>query len=238
METKKRGDLVINGFGASNGGQFEHVSLNGKGTVNSDVDCKQFECNGSGTVNGNVKAAKAIISGNGKIQGNIEGQSLTIDGTAKIANNLYVKKLKVSGKATVGGKVKSDDIKVRGRLTVEGNCEAETFKAESQFLIGGLLTADDIEIKLFGNCKAKEIGGQTIIIKHKAALLGLFKPLHQTHLETELIEGDKIEIESTKAHIVRGNNIIIGPNCDIDIVEYTGELTMDKKATVKEVRKG
>jgi cytoskeletal protein CcmA (bactofilin family) len=238
METKKWGDLVINGFGASNGGQFEHVSLNGKGTVNSDVDCTQFECNGSGTVNGNVKAAKAIISGNGKIQGNIEGQSLTIDGTAKIANNLYVKKLKVSGKATVGGKVKSDDIKVRGRLTVEGNCEAETFKAESQFLIGGLLTADDIEIKLFGNCKAKEIGGQTIIIKHKAALLGLFKPLLQTHLETELIEGDKIEIESTKAHIVRGNNIIIGPNCDIDIVEYTGELTMDKKATVKEVRKG
>lgn len=236
MDSKIRRDLVINGFGSSNGGQFDRVNLNGKGTVNNDLVCTEFDCNGSGVVNGNVFAQKAKINGNGKINGNFECESLKVDGTAKIANNLFVKNLKIAGKATVGGKIKSDEISIRGRLTVEGDCEAETFKAESQFTIGGLLNADKVDIKLFGDCKAKEIGGQTIVIKHKASLLGLFKSILPTQLETELIEGDRIEIENTKAAMVRGNNVLIGPNCTIDVVEYSGEFSKDKTAIVKEIR--
>jgi cytoskeletal protein CcmA (bactofilin family) len=237
METKKRGDLIINGLGSSNGGQFNTVTLNGKGTVNTDVECSHFDCNGSGTVNGNLTATTAQISGNGKINGTIEGQSLSIDGTAKVTNNVFVKKLKVAGKASIGGKVKSDDIKIKGKITVGEDCEAETFKAESQFSIGGLLSADLIDITIFSDCKAKEIGGQTILIKQKASLLGIFKPFIQTQLETDLIEGDRIEIENTKAAMVRGNNVTIGLNCMIDVVEYSGELSLDEKAVVKEIRK-
>jgi cytoskeletal protein CcmA (bactofilin family) len=237
METKNRGDLIINGLGSSNGGQFNHVTINGKGTVNTDVECTNFDCNGSGTVNGNVVAAAAKISGNGKINGTIEGQSLSIDGTAKVKNNVHVKNLKVAGKACVGGKIKSDEIKIKGRITVGEDCEAETFKAESQFTIGGLLTADLIDITIFSDCKVKEIGGQTILIKQKPSLLGFLKPFIQTQLETELIEGDRIEIEYTKAAMVRGNNVKIGQNCIIDVVEYSGELSMDEKSVVKEIRK-
>ncbi|MDR7080175.1 cytoskeletal protein CcmA (bactofilin family) [Neobacillus niacini] len=237
METKKRGDLIINGLGSSNGGQFNEVTLNGKGTVNSDVECTNFDCNGLGTVNGNLAATTANISGNGKINGSIEGQSLSIDGTAKVKNNVIVKNLEVSGKTSVGGKIKSEDIKIKGRITVGEDCEAETFKAESHFTIGGLLNADLIDITIFSDCKAKEIGGQTILIKQKATLFGLFLPFIQTQLETELIEGDRIEIENTKADIVRGNNVTIGPNCTIGIVEYSGELSLDEKAVVKEIRK-
>jgi cytoskeletal protein CcmA (bactofilin family) len=237
METKKRGDLAINGFGASNGGQFHRVTINGKGTINNDVECSEFECNGSGTVQANVRANTAKISGMAKIDGNIESQLLTIDGTAKIGQNLNVKKLKVNGKATIGGRVKAEEISIKGRLTVEEDCEAEIFKAESQFKIGGLLNAEQVDIQIFGDCKAKEIGGQTIIIRHKTALFGLFKPFFQTKLETELIEGDKIEIENTNAKIVRGNHVTIGPNSTIGLVEYTTELSIDEKAIVGESRK-
>ncbi|SDN50859.1 polymer-forming cytoskeletal protein [Bacillus sp. OK048] len=237
METKRRGDLVINGLGSSNGGQFNEVTLNGKGTVNTDVECTHFDCNGSGTVNGNVTATTAKISGNGKINGTIAGQSLSIDGTAKVQNNVLVKHVKVAGKASIGGKIKSDEIKIRGRITVGGDCEAETFKGESHFTIGGLLNADLIDITIFSDCKVKEIGGQTILIRQKSPLMGFLKPFIQTQLETELIEGDKIEIENTKASVVRGNNVTIGPSCIIGIVEYSGELSMDEKAVVKEIRK-
>lgn len=34
--------LTINGFGSSGGGTFQTVELNGKGTINGDVECKQF----------------------------------------------------------------------------------------------------------------------------------------------------------------------------------------------------
>lgn len=186
MDTKKRGDLIINGFGSSNGGQFNQVTVNGKGTVNSDVDCANFECNGSGTVNGNVVAQTGKISGKGTVNGDIHSQSLSIDGTAKVQNNLFVKNLKVSGRASVGGKIKSDEIKIRGKITVGDDCEAETFKAESQFTIGGLLNAERIDITIFADCKAREIGGQTILIKQKSSLLGFLKPFIQTKLETEL----------------------------------------------------
>lgn len=237
MDTKRRGDLVINGFGTSNGGPFHHVNLNGFGTVNNDIECAEFECNGVGTVNGNVTAESGRINGKGKINGNFESKRLTIDGTAKVGKDLVVEKLKISGKASVGGKVKSDELNIRGRITVEEDCEAEIFKTEGQFTIGGLLNADQIDIKLFGECKSKEIGGQTIVVKYKSSMFSLLNPLFPTQLITELIEGDKIELENTKAAIVRGNHITIGPNCEIGLVEYTGELSIHHKASVKENRK-
>ncbi|NWQ43700.1 polymer-forming cytoskeletal protein [Bacillus sp. EB106-08-02-XG196] len=237
METKKRGDLLINGLGSSNGGSFNSVSINGKGSVTGDVECSELDFNGSGSVAGNVVVNHARINGRGKINGNMESQILTVDGTAGVTGNLLVKKLKVSGKANVGGKIKGDEIKIRGRLTVGEDCEAETFKAESQFSIGGLLNADLVDITIFADCHAKEIGGQTILIKQKNSLLGYFKPFVRTQLKTECIEGDKIEIENTKAGIVRGKNVVVGANCEIDVVEYSGEFTMDKNSIVKDIRK-
>ena len=238
MDMKSRGDLVINGFGASNGGQFQLVTLNGRGTVNNDIECVELDCNGSGILNGNVISEKAKVNGHARFRGNIDSQILKIDGSAKIDKNLTAEKLKVSGKATIGGKVKCEEIKIQGTFTVGGDCEAEIFQAESQFTIGGLLNADEVNLKLFGACFAKEIGGQTITIKAKGSLVGnLLKSFFKPQLETELIEGDKIEIENTIAKIVRGNQVKIGPNCQIGLVEYTEECSIDKKAVVAENKK-
>jgi cytoskeletal protein CcmA (bactofilin family) len=238
MDTKSRGDLVINGFGASNGGQFHVVTIQGRGTVNNDLECVELDCNGSGTIIGNVSSKKTKVNGHARFRGNIDSQILTIDGSAKINNNLSAEKWKVSGKATVGGRVKCEEIKIQGTFTVAEDCEAEIFKAESQFSIGGLLNADQIDIKMFGACFAKEIGGQTITVKQKGSLVGnLLKSFFKPQLETELIEGDKIELQNTIAKIVRGNQVRIGPNCQIGLVEYTEEFSMDKNAIVSEHRK-
>ena len=239
MEVKNRGDLVINGIGASNGGQFHNVTLNGRGTINSDVECSLFDCNGSGVIKGNVKAEKMKINGNAKFNASIDCKILTVDGSAKIDQNIHAENLRVSGHATVGGKVKGEEIKIHGILKVTGDCEAEIFKAQYRFTIGGLLNADQIDVTIYGECKAKEIGGQMINVKrHKGSLIGtLFKPFFHTQLETELMEGDKINIENTKAKIVRGNHIMIGENCEIGLVEYTDEILIDKKAIVGEIRK-
>ncbi|MCM3694367.1 polymer-forming cytoskeletal protein [Neobacillus niacini] len=237
METKNRGDLLINGFGSSNGGSFHAVTINGKGTVIGDVECSELDCNGSGSITGDVVVNQARINGHGKINGNMECQVLSVEGAAGVTGNLRVEMLKVSGKAKVGGKIKGDEIKIKGRLTVGEDCEAESFRAESQFSIGGLLNADLIDITLFADCDAKEIGGQTILIKQKNSLLGIFKSFVRTQLKTECIEGDKIEIENTKAGMVRGNQVVIGANCEIEVVEYSGEFTMDKNSIVKDIRK-
>ncbi|WP_462412669.1 polymer-forming cytoskeletal protein [Neobacillus sp. Marseille-QA0830] len=237
MELKKRGDLTLNGFGSANGGQFDHVTINGTGTINTDIDCSEFECNGSGSVNGNVISHKAKISGSGKVKGSLETNLFTVEGTAKVGGNVLAKTAKVSGKAVIGGKLQAEEVNIKGKLIVQKDCEADRFKAESHFSIGGLLNADSVEVTLFGECKVKEIGGQKIFIKQKAAFLGLFKSLITTQLETECIEGDEIVVENTKAAVIRGNHVTIGPKCQVGLVEYKENLTIDKKATVKEYRK-
>lgn len=239
MELKNRGDLVINGLGSSNGGQFNLVTLNGRGTINNDVECHEFECNGFGVANGSIKAAEARVNGTAKFRGTFESQKLTVEGTAKFEKNLIVKNLRVSGKASVGGSVKSNEIKLRGFFTVGEDCEAEIFKGEYRFTIGGLLNADLVDIKIYGECKAKEIGGQTITVRqHKGSFMSaLFKPIFKAQLETDLIEGDKIDLENTIAKIVRGNRVRIGANCQIGVVEYTEEFSQDKNAVVNDVRK-
>ncbi len=238
MDLMNRGNLVINGFGASNGGHFHLVTINGRGTVNNDLECSELECNGSGTIKGNVKANSAKVSGNARFNGNFICQKLRVEGTAKIEQSLSSSHLKVSGKASVGGKVKCEEIKVHGSLTVGGDCEAEIFKAESHFKIGGLLNAEQIDIKIFGECRAKEIGGQVITVKQKGSLIGsLLKPIFKTQLEAEVIEGDKIDLENTIAKVVRGNQVRIGPNCHVGVVEYTEEFFQDKNAIVSDARK-
>ena len=239
MGMKNKGDLVINGTGASNGGQFNLVKLNGIGKVNTDLECSGFECNGTGTLKGNLKSIAARVSGTGRFAGTIESEKLTVEGTAKIRQNLFVKKLNISGKVDVEGSVKCEDIQLHGSLIVGKDCDAETLKGKYRLTVGGLLNVGEADLEIYGPCYAKEIGGQTIRIRqHKGSIIGtLFKPLLKTRLETDLIEGDTIELEQTTAKMVRGTHVRIGPNCQLDVVEYTEEFFQDGNAVVGESRK-
>nr|WP_304217920.1 polymer-forming cytoskeletal protein [Fredinandcohnia onubensis] len=239
VNVENKGNLVINGMGSSGGGSFNKVLINGKGNVQGDVDCNDFSINGTGSVTGNIKGEHGKINGSGVIEGSIEFDRFTIDGTGSIRGNVKVNKMTISGKGKIGGSLRGEEIKIRGNATIEEDCEAEEFKGEGGFAIGGLLNADIIDISIAGECRAKEIGGQTIKVKKGIFrfLNNLFKSVYPVSLKTEIIEADEIEIEYTTAKMVRGKNINIGPNCEIDVVEYTGTFSQDPSAKVKEARK-
>ncbi|MFT0802577.1 polymer-forming cytoskeletal protein [Bacillus swezeyi] len=233
-------NLTINGFGSSSGGTFQSVELNGKGTVNGDVDCKRLLCNGTGTVNGNVKADTVKISGHAKMNGGITASSVRIDGSAKVEGDVSADKLKISGYAGLSGHVKGDELMIRGKASIGKDCEVEHFSAEGYFTIGGLLNAEQIEIKVHGGeSKVKEIGGRRIsCTAHQSKLLSFLTPLiSPPRLSAELIEGDHIELANTTAKIVRGNTVIIGENCDIGLIEYKKDLKQSKTAKIEESQK-
>ncbi|MNC54128.1 hypothetical protein D3C81_998200 [compost metagenome] len=52
-----------------------------------------------------------------------------------------------------------------------------------------------------------------------------------------LIEGDSVELQNTHAHTVRGEKVIIGPDCVIQKVEYSDYLEIHRSATVKQQTK-
>ena len=49
-------------------------------------------------------------------------------------------------------------------------------------------------------------------------------------------EGDTVELELTKAEVVRGRFVRIGPGCEIARVEYTGDLTVEGGAVQEQVK--
>jgi cytoskeletal protein CcmA (bactofilin family) len=221
MEQKTRRDLTISGIMGGQGGTYKSVNLHGVGKVNGHLDCIDFHCHGRVNIKGDVKAE----------------QIAEIHGDARIVGNLESGRVEVHGKTNVGGYVSGEVIEIHGFLNVNHNCDAESFCTRGGFRINGLLNAGTIDIQLYAPCEAKEIGGGTIRIQ-KPGMVSPFSKFFRSILPkidiltAETIEGDDIYLENTRATVVRGTNVTIGPGCKIDIVEYKQHFDQDKNANV------
>lgn len=254
-QATKRHDLKINGSGSAGGGQYEDVSISGSGKIHGDVECESLKIDGSGKVEGSVLAEQIKISGSSTLKGKIEtkllkvngstkfeetvsAEEFTVNGSAKMLKELTAGEFKVNGSAKVMGKIQAERVEVTGLLSASKDCEAESFRSSGVIHIGGLLSADQIEICMDHYSKVKEIGGETITVsveKSFSLFRRLFRFLNSDpYLQTEVIEGDTIRLQNTKAKLVRGKDISIGENCEIGTVEYTGSLDVHPKATVQE----
>lgn len=237
-ETKSK--LILSGNGEVSGGSFERVIINGNGKVNGNIRCNDFESNGTAKIDGDVLSQSTVIKGNTKIRGNLQSNEIEVQGNATIEGRLLFGNLQVFGHASIKNGAKGEDINVEGIVKIGGDCEVETAKLRGAFTIDGLLTGDKIEIDLNGKSSVKEIGGETICVKREnAPLLQLDKIIKvlSKELDSELIEGDFIKLEFTRAKVVRGKEVEIGPGCEIDLVEYTKEVHVSDKASVIEVKK-
>lgn len=243
MGSEARQDLSIAGSASAPGGIYKDARISGAGKITGDVDCVRLEVSGAATISGNVKAQSARIMGAGKIEGNLESDEIKASGSLDVQGDVSTKELEVNGSTTVKGSITAESVEVRGALRAGGDCSAESFTSRGCFTIGGLLNAGRIEVFLHGNSQAKEIGGEAISVKHgDDAFFGLHKILHAliNHtdgLTADSIEGDDVHLDGTRAKVVRGNNVTVGPGCKIDLVEYKGSFDQDKEATVTEHHK-
>ncbi|HEY9165804.1 MAG TPA: hypothetical protein VIS48_06545 [Candidatus Kryptonia bacterium] len=227
MEDNERSDLRINGLGTAAGGKYNFVQINGKGDISGDVECVQLQINGFGSIGGNLKMETARIAGKSEIAGNITGGELTVDGMIE-----------------VNGGISAEHIENRGTMQIARDCGAESFKSRGGFSIGGLLNSGKIDVEIYTSCTAREIGGEKINIRKgdafgfKKFLDSLFPGLGWNRgLSAETVEGDDIYLESTTAKVVRGDNVRLGPGCQIDLVEYRSTLERASDSIIKESKK-
>jgi cytoskeletal protein CcmA (bactofilin family) len=239
MDDTFRGDIKINGTGSASGGTYNSVIINGSGRVNGDLQCNVFQLNGSGSVEGSLDTHDGRISGSGTIEGDLKAEQFKITGSGRVSGSVTGNDLTVSGSGTVGKNVEVQNLKIEGHAKIGFDCNAEVFTSNGAFEIGGLLNSGEITIQLLGlKSKAREIGGEKISVTVGPAhglgviktiiSMGILNPI----LEVDSIEGDEILLESTSARIVRGNNITIGPGCDIGTVEYKGGYIKNPEAKV------
>ncbi len=237
MTTQEKGNLVLSGNGETAGGTFEKVVINGSGIVNGHIECNEFRCNGSARINGNIKAQNTIINGSTKVLGDVVSKKMEIHGHSTIEGMVNFGELEINGHTKLKSSIKGEKLSLEGITKIEGDCEVETAYLNGAFTITGLLNADEISVQLHGRSSVKEIGGEKVTVKRENRILfileKLIKPLSK-ELQVDLIEGDILNLEYTKANTVRGNHIVIGPGCKIGVLEYSGDLHLSDEAIVKE----
>ncbi|MFG6146915.1 polymer-forming cytoskeletal protein [Halobacillus sp. B23F22_1] len=240
MVQKAKGDLILSGNSESGGGSFIKVAINGHGAIHGNVECKEFKCNGSGKIKGNITCEHAVINGSTKVHGDFSSDEIKIHGNGTIDGNAFFRKMEIKGNTQWKQSIKGNDLLLEGMMNVDEDCEVEKAELKGAFTIDGLLNADHVEITLHGKSSVKEIGGEVITVKrnrhpvlHLDKLIKtLSKKLHAT-----IIEGDVVKLEYTKARVVRGNTVEIGPGCEIEFIEYRSELNVSEKAVVDKSEK-
>ncbi|WP_026694996.1 bactofilin family protein [Peribacillus kribbensis] len=241
MVTETKYPLKINGSMTVPGGSFTDVHVNGSGKITSDVNCDSFHINGHSSVLGNIKAAGEItINGKADIKGSVKADEIEVNGKAEVKGALEAGDIKVNGNLKLFGNVTAEDFVSKGKTVIEGNCEAEDFVSRGTIHISELLNADSIDIKLIDDSFIKEMGGEEIEVRRDSSapilgrLLSLLGSSKSCMLTSDSIEGDQIYLEYTSAGTVRGNDVRIGPGCNIGRLEYKNEMSVDPSSEVKE----
>jgi cytoskeletal protein CcmA (bactofilin family) len=232
-----KNNLIINGSGEYPGGTYDKISIRGEGTILNQVESSVFHVYGTCEARENLSTGSAKILGEAEIKGNVEAEETLIMGSMAVAGKSLMKKMKVFGALEVGERLSGNEATIKGSISVKGDVEYETFDSSGGFDIKGLLNADTIKIALrYGESKAEEIGGGKITVKRKRSSFIPFVG-EEGSLAAKVIEGDDIYLENTRAEVVRGNKVNIGPGCQIGVVEYTNDFTENANSTVKMAKK-
>lgn len=220
------------------------VVISGSGVVTSDSPLDEFRCAGSGKVTSDLRAREVSISGACKVDGSCDSDEFHASGSVKVAGGMKVgefhssgsvaigsdlqgKEIKSSGSLVVGGSVlNSGEVRVSGKMEVEGSVKAQEFHSTGRFRIGESLEAQEIEIRVGGTSKVPLIKGQEITVRSGR---------DGGDLVVGTVEGEEIHLESTRADVVRGKTVRIGPFCTIGVVEAE-EMEVHETSTVKEQR--
>lgn len=237
----KESKVSISGTGTIGGGKYTDVNVAGSARIIEPLETDTLRVSGSLVAEAPVKAGNIRVSGGATLLKDVEAETVGVSGALTCGANLVAEKLNVSGSIDIGERLSGGSIDVTGEIKVGGDCEVERFKSRGGFTVGGLLSADVVDVKMYGRCTAREVGGETIEVRiyrnpiqSVALALGFGE---RTLLETDSVEGDRVYLERTKARTVRGRDVELADGCDVELVEYTGELKQAPGAKVRTVRK-
>jgi cytoskeletal protein CcmA (bactofilin family) len=254
MTEQALGNVKISGSGTVAGGCYDTVRISGSGHIQGAIEVNELRVSGSATADGTVNAATISISGAATLNGAVTATSCSISGATKVTGDVEVGELRSSGSCKVGGRLKARECHISGSLQVQdavnvdgllrmsgtarfgGDIEAAHLQTTCALQVDGLLNADTVELVLLGQVSAREVGGERIIVLHPGRRIGegWALPSCVFSLTTATVEGDELFLEATRAAVVRGKRIVIGPHCRITRVEYGDSLCIDPTATVEE----
>jgi cytoskeletal protein CcmA (bactofilin family) len=164
-------EVRISGSGKISGGRYGRIVISGSGTVAGDVEAREITVAGSGQFEGDVEVRKITITGSCNIEGKLEADRVISRGGLTVELDMKAPTVKSYGSLAVDGSIIAEDVYFAGSSEVDGDVEAESFTSRGGFRIGGLLTADEIDIWLGSENSAVEVGGSKVKITKRGPSL-------------------------------------------------------------------
>lgn len=219
-------NLQMSGLGKSEGGVFSEVRLEGVQRLYGNVQCLDFFSEG-------VLKAKAIecqnsfsLEGVGGIS-SLKASTIMIEGSCQVKETVIGQALHVEGYLSTGGVVKVETAQIVGKVKFKEAFEATkinlSFGAASSF---DVISATEVKI-------SRDLGGNESQTCHG---IERFQRGRKYEITGQLIEGETIEIDSCRVYAIYGDEIKIGPNCQINEVAYKDSLEIHPSAVVKTVK--
>ena len=222
FEKSQIGKAKIMGEAEIRNSKFKEVTAMGNFSVKETGQIENFF--------GIFKINRFLSTGNVKLKGNFSGETLesmldiSLDGTFKYKNLIVLNSLKSSSEL-----------------------ECEAFYSMDKIELQGI-NSEYIFIRPFRGSKVKSLVGSNVMICRDFSVTDEFSKIPKNYsdrvyedydsevgiLEVDIIEADNIYIENVNANCIRGQNIIIGKNCNIKKVEYTNEFEASKNSIVNE----
>lgn len=238
MEGKKT--ISISGSSSFSGGTYDAIQISGSGKCTEPFTANSVRVSGSSSL-ATVEAGEMRISGSAKFSGRVSTEKMSVSGVCKIEEDCEAANLQLSGSMYARKGLRGTNGSVSGSIYVDGDMEFEQLTISGAASVSGLLNAETLTIHLGGNCEIGEIGGNTIFVdvppRHLSFLGKLLGGLTTPTLKCGTIEGESIRLENTVCDTVRGKNVVIGPGCEIGLVEYSDELTVDPDSRVQRKEK-
>lgn len=196
---------------------MQDFTLEGVGSINGG-EFNTIRIEGVGNCSNNIKASSLHIEGVFNCSGEVEADSLYCEGVANFKANIRAKKIYVEGVFSEknGMKIEAEEITCEGVIKTGGEISTDVLDAE------GCVEADEI------------VGDRIRILSHWHRN-GFINLLNRIKSKVRLIEATTIELSGVKATTVNGSDITIGPNCQIDNIDCSGVLSIDKSSIVRNI---
>lgn len=238
MEGKKT--ISISGSSSFSGGTYDAIQISGSGKCAEPFTADSVRVSGSSSL-ATVEAGEMRISGSAKFSGRVSAEKMSVSGVCKIEENCEAANLQLSGSMYARKGLRGTNGSVSGSIHVDGDMEFEQLTISGAAEVSGLMNAESLTIHLGGSCEIGEISGSEIFVdvppRHAGFLAKLLGGFAVPTLKCGTIEGERIRLENSTCDTVRGKNVVIGPGCEIGLVEYSGELTVNPNSRVQRKEK-
>ncbi|MFO7992067.1 MAG: SHOCT domain-containing protein [Thermoplasmata archaeon] len=234
---KKTKKVTLTGASKIEGCNCEYFKSAGASKIEGNMKADEARIHGATKVTGDAKIGLLDSSGSIKVNGKTNADQMNLSGASKFMNIVDAKKIDSSGATKFMEDVKSDEFISSGSMKAEKNIDAKTFTAAGAFVIQGTLKANEIMLKPGGKCEIGKIHGGDVLVETGSG--GFFSFGKSGSLKVDEVKGDDIYLENTRAKLVEGDNVKIGPGCKIEKVRAKSlkvheSSSIDKKETLNE----